>query len=472
MGCARCHNHKYDPIPQRDYYRLSAILQAAYNPYEWKAPRDREYHIGLEGEIKAAVEHNTPIQAEIKKLQARIDALAESFRKAGETGPTGDLEKKYPELAAQTKSLRAELQAIREKLQPQPHIRILTDNEEPSVSYLLKRGDPVGFGDPVEPGVPTVIQNVALKAYAPTSPFPGASGRRLALARWLTQPNHPRTARVAVNQIWSRHFGRGIVASVSNFGRSGVPPSHPELLDWLATEFVARGWSMKQLHRSIVTSQAYRQTSQVDAATLAADPDNVLLSRMPLRRMDAETLYDSMITVVSRLDPAMFGAPAAIDIRPDKEVVVKPTAAGFRRAIYVLHRRQTPVSLLDAFDQPPMTPNCTERRRSNVATQALHMMNGSMSWDLARYMAGHVIDEVGPDSARQVEAVYQRAYARRPTPAESDVGVTAIAEFMKQWPARLAADNSDAPRAANAQWLGLANYCHAILNSAEFSFID
>jgi hypothetical protein len=320
--------------------------------------------------------------------------------------------------------------------------------------------------------VPTVIQNAALKPYAPASPFPGASGRRLALARWLTQPNHPLTARVAVNQIWSRHFGRGMVPTVSNFGRSGMPPSHPELLDWLATEFVARGWSMKQLHRSIVTSQAYRQTSRVDAARLAADPENILLSRMPLQRMDAETLYDSLITVVGRLDPAMFGAPAAIDIRPDKEVVVKPSTAGFRRAIYVLHRRQTPVSLLDAFDQPPMTPNCTERRRSNVSTQALHMMNGSMSWDLARYMAGRVIDEAGGDPARQVEAVYLRAYARRPTPSEIDLGVTVIADFQKQWPARLAADNSDAPRAANAQWLGLANYCHTILNSAEFSFID
>jgi mono/diheme cytochrome c family protein len=472
VGCARCHNHKYDPIPQRDYYRLSAILQAAYNPYEWKPPKDREYRLGLEAEIKTVTENNAPLQAEIKKIQARIDALAEPFRKPGETVATRDLEKKFPELAAQTKTLHTELQASRDKLQPQPHVRILTDNQEPSVSYLLKRGDPVGFGEVVDPGPPTVIENASLKPYAPVAPFPGATGRRLALANWLTQPNHPLTARVAVNQIWSRHFGRGIVATVSNFGRSGMPPSHPELLDWLATEFVARGWSMKQLHRLIVTSQAYRQTSQVDATAVAADPDNVLLSRMPLRRMDAETLYDSLITVVGRLDTAMFGTPSPIDIRPDKEVVVKPTAAGFRRAIYVLHRRQTPVSLLDAFDQPYMTPNCTERRRSNVATQALHMMNGTMSWDLARFMAGRVIDEVGADPARQVEAVYQRAYARRPTPAESDLGITAIADFRKQWPARLAADNSDAPRDANAQWLGLANYCHAILNSAEFSFID
>lgn len=472
VGCARCHNHKYDPIPQRDYYRLSAILQAAYDPYEWKTPKSRQVDLALESERQGIEQNNAPIQAELKKIQAQIERLAASFRKPDEKLSVRELEKRDPEFAEQLKPLRAEQQANRGKLKPNPHVRILTDNEEPSVSYLLKRGDPVGFGDPVEAGVPTVFENSALKPYQPVSPFPGATGRRLALARWLTQPNHPLTARVAVNQIWSRHFGRGIVPTVSNFGRSGIAPSHPELLDWLATEFVARGWSMKQLHRLIVTSQAYRQSSSVDAATLAADPENALLSRMPLRRMDAETLYDSLLTASSRLDPTMYGSPADIEVKPDKEVVVKPAKDGFRRAIYVLHRRQTPISLMDAFDQPPMTPNCTERRRSNVATQALHLMNGSMSWDLARFMAGRVIDEAGDDVGRQVESVYLRAYSRRPSAAERELGQSAIAGFATVWPARLATDNAEAPHAANARWLALANYCHAILNSAEFSFID
>jgi hypothetical protein len=325
----------------------------------------------------------------------------------------------------------------------------------------------------VDAGVPTVLQNAALKTYAATPPYPGASGRRLALAKWLCQPNHPLTARVAVNQIWMRHFDRGIVASVANFGRSGTPPTHPELLDWLATEFVGQGWSMKSLHRLIMTSQAYRQSSKIDSSeTLAQDPDNALLSRMPLRRMDSDTLFDSLITAAGRLDPKPFGVPSEIEVSPSKEVIVKPTEAGFRRSIYVLHRRQTPVSLMDSFDQPMMTPNCTERRRSNVATQALHMMNGSMSWDLARYMAGRVIDEIEGDRAKQIEAIYLRAYTRKPTQAEAKIGLDAIEQFRKQWPARLATDNSFAPRSAAAEWLALANFCHAILNSAEFSFID
>src|SRR4029077_10635337 len=183
-----------------------------------------------------------------------------------------ELSKKYSELRTKTQAMQKDLTTAREKLAPPPRVRVLADNLEPSQSYLLQRGDPVGFGDPVEPGVPGVLQNPALKPYAPAQPFAGTSGRLLALANWLTQPNHPLTARVMVNQMWLRHFGRGIVASVSSFGRSGVPPSHPELLDWLATEFVSQGWSMKSMHRLMLTSQAYRQTSRVEEAKIAADP--------------------------------------------------------------------------------------------------------------------------------------------------------------------------------------------------------
>jgi hypothetical protein len=513
VGCARCHNHKYDPIPQRDYYRLSAILQGAYDPYEWKGPKKRELDLATETERNAVAAKNEPLQAEIKRIQQQIHEAAEPFRKqaideaiaalpaevrdevrTAAALPTEkrtdaqralsekykdafavsdqELSRKYPDFRTATQAPQKDLATARGKLTPPPRVRVLADNLEPSQSYLLQRGDPVGFGDPVEPGVPGVLQNAALKPYTPAPPFAGSSGRRLALANWLTQPNHPLTARVMVNQMWLRHFGRGIVPSVSNFGHSGVPPTHPELLDWLATEFVARGWSMKAMHRLMLTSQAYRQTSRVDEALIAADPDNALLSRMPLQRMDAETLYDSLMAVAGRLDSTLFGPPSDVEVRPDKEVVVKATSAGFRRSIYVLHRRQTPVSLLDAFDEPAMTPNCTERRRSNVATQALHMMNGSMTWDLARYMAGRVIDEAGADGTKQIEAIYLRAFSRRPSPAEIDEGLSAIAQFRKEWPARLARDNQEAPREAGAAWLAVANYCHALLNSAEFSFID
>ena len=473
VGCARCHNHKYDPIPQRDYYRLTAILQGAYDPYEWRTPKQRTADLALDQERASVAAFNAPLEADIKKLEAQILKASEPFQaQAPEKLSSQDLQKKFPELKTLLQPVQRDLQAAKQKLKTKPYVRILSDNQEPSQAYLLRRGDPIGFGEAVEPGVPMALQNASLKPYNPVSPFPGATGRRLALAQWLTQPNHPLTARVAVNQLWLRHFGRGIVASVSNFGHSGVAPSHPELLDWLATEFVKEGWSMKHIHRLIMTSNAYQQSSVVDAATMAADPENELLSHMPLQRMDAETLYDSLISVSSRLDPTLFGEPVDVEITADKEVTVKAVPAGLRRGIYVLHRRQTPLSLLDAFDQPTMTPNCTERRHSNVATQALHMMNGTLTWQLARYMAGRVIDEAGELPAKQIEDIYVRAFSRTPSPLELKQGEEALAEFRKAWPAKLSAENGDSPRASTANWMALANYCHAVLNTAEFSFID
>lgn len=472
MGCARCHNHKYDPIPQRDYYRLSAILQGAYDPYEWRSPNKRELPLAMPDEIAEVEKANAPIEAEIKRLTDQIELISAPFKKEGVTYKRGELVKENPELKAKLDPLNKELGELRGKLKSKPHTRVLTDNQQPSQSYLLRRGDPVSFGEPVEPNIPQVLKHSSLKAYQPVAPYEGTSGRRLALAQWLTQPNHPLTARVAVNQMWMHHFGRGIVPTVANFGKSGLPPSHPELLDYLATQVVESGWSMKAMHRMMVTSQAYRQSSLATEAQIAADPENALLARMPLQRMDAESLYDSLLLVSSRLDNKAFGAPAEVRLIDDKEVLVKPGKDGYRRSIYTLHRRQTPVSLMDAFDQPSMTPNCTERRRSNVATQALHLFNGSMSWDLAKYMAGRIVDESGSDRARQIENLYLRAYSRKATTEEIKLSLDALQEFEKQWPERLKQDLSEAPHAAQAQWLALANLCHAILNSAEFSFID
>ncbi|MEO7651480.1 MAG: DUF1553 domain-containing protein, partial [Bryobacteraceae bacterium] len=163
---------------------------------------------------------------------------------------------------------------------------------------------------------------------------------------------------------------------------------------------------------------------------------------------------------------------AELEVKPDKEVVVKGTKAGFRRGIYVLQRRQTPVTLLEAFDQPPMTPNCLERRQSNVATQALQMMNGSAVWDHSRYMAGRIIDAVGDQPGQQIEQVYLRTLSRQPSAAESAQAASALETFAAQWPERLAEDNSDAPKAWTARWMALAGLCHTMLNSAEFVFID
>ena len=274
VGCARCHDHKYDPIPQRDYYRLSAILQTSYDPYDWLPPKKRIVEIALAREKKEGAAFNEPIEAELHKLeqdlavkegpfrerlrnqqlsqlpeaiqrdlQSLLDTpeekrsaiqkyLAKKFEQTLQ--PTTEfLMEEFPELKVEIEPLSKEIDGLKAKLRPEPHVRVLVDTGgEPSVSYLLRRGDPLSPGDKVEPGVPTVFE-AGLEPYQVRAPWPGAdtSGRRLALARWLTQPNHPLTARVIVNQIWMRHFGRGLVSTPSNFGRSGKSPSHPELLD-------------------------------------------------------------------------------------------------------------------------------------------------------------------------------------------------------------------------------------------------
>jgi hypothetical protein len=268
------------------------------------------------------------------------------------------------------------------------------------------------------------------------------------------------------------HFGRGIVPSVSNFGRTGVPPTHPELLDWLATDFVSNGWKLKSLHRKILTSNAWRQTSQVSAESLKIDPENFLYSRMPLQRMDADSLYDSMLKVSGRLDATLFGKPASIEIKPDGEVVPKGSDSGWRRAVYVMQRRRSPVTILEAFDTPPMLPNCVERPKSNVPTQALQLMNSKAVLDHARYLSGRLIDANGNEPQKLVDAAYRNVLSRPASPEEVKAGVTALIDLRQQRIDHLTDKNEATPRASTADWLALGDLVHALLNSAEFIYVD
>ena len=534
VKCARCHDHKYDPISQKDYYRLSAILQASYDPYEWLPPKKRRIEIGLEKEKDEVAAYNKPLKVEIQSLEKRLleeaapfverlleerlanlpDALREEVRNLAHTPGSheggeltrkflvvkelsgeetsevrrylarkfkktleiglGDLNRRFPEFKEKADALRQQLDPVKGKLRQQPYVRALMDTGgRPSTTFFLHRGNPLSPGEAVTPGIPAVLTD-GLSPFQ-VHPLEGgrdSSGRRLALARWLTQPNHPLTSRVIVNQVWLRHFGSGLVPSPSNFGRSGEPPTHPEMLDWLATEFVGKGWSIKTLHRLMMTSTAYRQTSRVGREALELDPENILLSRMKRGRMDAEALYDSILKVTGRLDPTPFGPPESLETKPDKEVVAKGSKAGFRRSIYTQQRRYDPVSLLEAYDLPRMTPNCLERKKSTVATQVLHMMNGSTVWAHSRYMAGRIIDQVGYDPERQIAQVYLQTLSREPTEWELSRSQAALEQFAGHWTARLRDDRDPTPVHWKAQWQALASLCHTLLNSAEFSFVD
>jgi mono/diheme cytochrome c family protein len=452
LKCARCHSHKFDPIPQRDYYRLLDVFKGAFDEHDWMKPNwlsglsqgqrtDRDLPYVTTAERRQWGAYNA-------KLQKEIDALK-----------TAQAKKPAPATEARIKALQAQLL-------PEPKIRALWDRGQPSPTYLLQRGDYLRPGPLVGPGVPSVLTD-GKTPFEVKPPWPGAkkTGRRLALARWLTRPDHPLTARVLVNRLWKQHFGTGIVKTLDNFGKVGARPTHPELLDWLAVEFVRRGWSIKAMHRLMMTSATYRQSSTVTAAHEKYDPENVLCSRMPLTRMDAESLYDTMLQVADGLEDTPYGPPIPLEVRRDGLVTPTGTVRGWRRMIYVQLQRKVVATHLENFDFPQMNPNCVERRGSTVAPQALHLMNNGMVRRLADQFARRVRQEAGSDPARQIEWIYLTALSRPPREEERTLGQAALALLTEEW-GKQRIDRNEAARRA------LTTYCHTILNSAAFLYID
>jgi hypothetical protein len=273
-----------------------------------------------------------------------------------------------------------------------------------------------------------------------------------------------------VNRIWKYHFGNGIVATLDNFGLTGARPTHPKLLDWLAREFVRQGWSIKAMHRLMMTSAAYRQPSVLTPQHEKLDPDNRLLSRMPLKRMEAEVIYDTLLLVSGRLDEARFGPPDPVDVRKDGLVTAAKTDKGWRRSIYVRQRRTQIPTLLETFDLPQMNPNCVSRVDSTVASQALFLRNNAVVHELAGSFAERIRKLAGAETARQVDLIYRTALSRPPTEEESTIGVRAVAQLTDQWTRHLSSQGQ--PSRDEAVQRALASYCHTILNSAAFVYID
>ncbi|MFO0802540.1 MAG: PSD1 and planctomycete cytochrome C domain-containing protein [Gemmataceae bacterium] len=518
LKCARCHTHKFDPIPHRDYYRLKAVFQGALDEYDWLKP-DIRPGIGPESmDVQpprflnhvAATERNAYLAADavflkqIEAIRAPLEAKSNAIAaKLAEErilklpAPLRDdlrsmlltpaaqrnviqtyLALKFesqlrPERAAihqadpafkkEQDAAEARIRSIDSQRPPEPKIQAVWDRGEPSPTYIYRRGDPNNTGKLVGPGVPSVLTD-GKTPFDVQPPWPGAksTGRRLAFAKWLTKPDHPLTARVAINRIWKHHFGTGIVSTLGNFGKTGSPPSHPELLDWLAVQFVKSGGSMKAMHRLIMTSAAYRQGSTLTPELAKADPANRLISRMPMTRLDAESLYDSLLFVAGKLDETRGGPADAVQVR--KDGLVSPS--GLRRMIYVKQTRKQVPTHLEAFDFPQMNPNCIERRDSTVAPQALHLLNNAAVEQLGADFAKRIRREAGNDPGRQILAVSLIALGRSPTTEEEKLARAALLQFADEWEAARPGDR-DA-----AEFKALATYCHAVLNSAAFLYVD
>lgn len=447
LHCCRCHSHKFDPLPQRDYYRLSAVLKDALDEHDWLGPEVRQLTQVTSAERQKWKAHEKEITERVAPLKQQVEGEKEEAAK---------------------KKLQEQIKQIESGRQPEPKIRALWSRGDPSPTYLLQRGNYLTAGAEIGPGVPSVLTDGHTQ-FVIEPPIPGtaASGRRLALARWLTERKNPLTARVMVNRIWKHHFGSGLVSTLANFGKTGSPPTHPELLDWLANEFMHRDWNIKAMHRLMVTSATYRQSSQQTPQALTLDPENRLLSRMPLRRLEAEIVRDSLLAAAGRLDDTPFGPPADVDVRGDGLVTVKRTDSGGRRSVYVLHRRTKLPTILENFDSPQMGPNCVERGESIVAPQALHLLNNAVVHDLADHFANRVRAEVGADPDVQVERIYRIAFGTSPDDQERQAARETLAQLTQHWKQTLgeAAAQQAADRALN-------NYCHAILNSAGFVYVD
>lgn len=490
VQCARCHDHKFDPISQRDYYRMQASLfgyvevdhpltsRETAETYEKKkaeidlrvkAVRDRlrELELPYRNQLLPAKYQRFPrnVQEAIATPQDKRSSgqrlLADQvIRTVSVSGAEIDRIMNAEDLGRK-KLLNVEIaRAEKERPTPIPVAMGITDGDyrftpdgpgdepapgkglkqtaiegsflhtglgryETPPSYLLMRGDPNSRGPEMQPGFLSAITYGNPPAALP--PASGqTSGRRRALAEWLVSADNPMTARVMVNRIWHHHFGRGIVPTLDNFGKMGEMPSNPELLDWLAVEFKSGGWSFKKMHRAIMTSEAYKRASNFnDAADTENDPQDRLLWRYPMQRLDAEIIRDSILAVSGGLNQEMFGKPVFPVLQPDvlKSMnygVWKQTEDGpaaWRRSVYVYRKRGLPYPLLDIFDLPNQNISCGARNISTVPTQALMLMNDEFVLRQAQLFANR-LQEAETDTVKQIELAYRLALGRPPAEAE------------------------------------------------------
>jgi len=456
LQCAKCHDHKFEPVTQKEYYQLQAILYPAFNIEHWQKPNDR---IGIAGPRDELVRW----QIHEKVIDAQIEALERHLGSGTKATKTKD-------------ALERIIQAANAQRWPNPgRIAWVSDvSNMPAEIPLLLRGNLATPGPKVGPGVLAVLTDPDNR-YVPAPPFASstATGRRLALARWLTRPGSRPSAvlaRLLANRIWQQHFGTGLAATSDNLGYTGSPPTHPELLEWLASELVRSGWSAKALHRLIVTSTVYRQSSSPRPDATRIDPDNRLLSRYPLRRLDAEAMRDAILAITGELCD-LQGGPYVPTHRDDSgEVVVSDSAEGAtRRSVYLQQRRTELTSLLELFDAPSIVTTCTRRVPSTIPLQSLSLMNSEFMVTRAGKLAAKLERECNrgidgrADHDGCIEQAFLRAIGRPPAPDERASARRFVATQPSRYPGLPESE---------CRHRALADFCQMLLASNAFLYID
>ncbi|MCO6454761.1 MAG: DUF1553 domain-containing protein [Pirellulaceae bacterium] len=610
IHCAQCHDHRYDPIPQRDYYQLRAILEPAFDWKDWPAPaarrvslyteRDRQERSAIEAraqevdarrqervdfyidktlhqelllvadelrepllaafrakpadrsaEQKKLLEAHVSIanitagslylydrrrDARAKELEARhqaklsealqrvrnqaLDALDDATRAAllaaadadpqartpsqqqliaehpavfvtAETLSTFDAQaaadlEQYVTAAAEIRRFRIrdelqqladQAQAIRNTIPTEHFLRVVAEKpHNRPATFVFHRGD---HQQPKEQVGPRGLSVLDAPELAPVDGL-ATSGRRLQFARHLTDGKHPLVARVFVNRLWAHHFGRGIVSTTGDLGYLGDRPTHPELLDWLAAEFVESRWSTKHIQRLILTSRVYQQSAVGDPRVVAADPENRLLGRWPLRRLEAEAVRDSILALSGELIGDMYGEPVPVMEDEVGQIVLgkenldgerKPTKPipllgnEFRRSLYVQVRRTRPLGMLESFDLPELAPHCTERASSNVSPQSLLMMNSDFVVEMSSKMADRLLREHPGDPQQQLQRGWELIVGRPADDAQQEQARRFL-ELQTDTFRQSKPEGLDAHRAALATW------CQALLGSSRFLYIE
>jgi Protein of unknown function (DUF1553)/Protein of unknown function (DUF1549) len=485
MTCARCHDHKFEPIPQTDYYRLQAFFapaefrrdllvataeqkseyEAASRDYQTATKELRDEIAALEGPVRerlfeakvaklspeAQAAHHTPPD---KRNGGQQELVAETERRVI-VSPAEIAKAMSPEDRAKLADLQKQLKAFdSRKPAPLPVAMGLTDHPgPPSKTYLLERGELSNAAAEVQPGFPTALSPNGKPVPAAIERQSHSTGRRLALAKWVASADNPLTARVIVNRLWQHHFGKGIVATPSDFGVRGERPTHPELLDWLADELIAGGWRLKRMHKLMLMSEAYKQSTQVSPEAAKADPENRLISRMNGLRLEGEAVRDALLMVSGRLNLKMSGPGVVLPETAAAAGGSKPAAVSadlrdhVRRSVYLFARRNLRHPFLEAFDLPDSNLSCPRRERSTTAPQALALLNATDAATAATALAERLTKEAASETGR-IERAYWLTLGRAP----SDVEHQRAKAFLRDSP--------------------LSELCRALFNLNEFVYLD
>ena len=524
VGCAQCHDHKYDPIGIDDYYQFRAIFDPIYPLDSWQTPAARLVDMTpdevqreadrIEAQAKVVEDDwKARRNAHAKKIQelklADVpEALRDETRNAVLTEPSKRSERQK-ELLDQFPMVKPighiigllveyDMPAYRRFGKEQqaftsiratkpPLVKIMAGTERPGVvptSRVFFRGNPQVHGDIVQPKELTVLNAPERALELPDNDAARPStGRRLAYARHLTGGRHPLTARVFVNRVWQHHFGQGLVASPNDFGLNGARPSHPALLDWLASDFMGHGWDQKRLHRLILLSHAYQQVVTRRPELDAVDPENALLGRANLRRLDAEEVRDSILSVTGRLNDQLGGPSVPVTQSGEGKAVIgvqkirdgipvgvddnHPDA--FRRSAYIELQRSLPLNTLATFDLPDLTPNCDQRRATTVATQALWFLNDSQMVDRGRDLAVDLTRHY-PNLEQQIVGLFIRLFGHPPAKAdkiESEGFLQKQAEYFRH-----REETNTETGGSNPELRALATLCQTLMASNRFLYVD